>query len=159
MRSFIAPELRDRIDFHLTRYRESHDGADKVWITIDGQRVFTCKHYQREWAENGLYRRGLERDKVHSVLRRTEIQGPGEFGDAARAYLDMSVAEALKSSDPIVRAFAIVDRRVGKRTLAKLDLSDCDHALVNAFYDLRRAPRTSNKSLDRSHGKRLSHHP
>jgi hypothetical protein len=158
MKALIAPELRDRIDFHLTSYRESHDGADKVWITIDGQRVFSCKHYQREWAEDALYQRGLQADKVHSVLRRTEIQGPGDFGDAARAYLDMSVAEALKSSDPIVRAFAIVDRRVGKRTLAKLDLSDCDHALVNALYGLRFSTLTSNKSLHRSRGKRLSHH-
>jgi hypothetical protein len=132
-RSRVARSYR----FHLTSYRESHDGADKVWITIDGERVFSCKHYQRERAENALYQRGLKRDEVSSVLRRTEIQGPRDFGDAMRAYLDMPVDEALKSSDPIVRAFAIVDRRVGKRTFANLDLSDSDHALVNAFYALR----------------------
>jgi hypothetical protein len=135
----MAPELRDRIDFHLTSYRESHDGADKVWITIDGKRVFSCKHYKREWVETALFQRGLKRDEVRSVLGRTEIQGPRDFGDAMRAYLDMPVNEALKSSDPIVRAFALLDRRVGKRTFAKLDLSDCDHALVNAFYALRAA--------------------
>ncbi|HYW71117.1 MAG TPA: hypothetical protein VE961_08790 [Pyrinomonadaceae bacterium] len=140
IKSLIAPEVRDRIDFHLTSYRESHDGADKVWITIDGARIFTCKHYQREWAEDGLFQRGFQREEVASILRRTEIQGPRDFGVATRAYLDMPIVEALKSSDPIVRAFAIVDRRVGKRTLAKLDLSDCEHTLVSAFYDLRCGP-------------------
>ena len=137
IKSLIAPELRDRIDFHLTGYRKSHDGADKVWITIDGKRVFSCKHYQREWAETALYQLGLKRDEVKSVLAQTEIQGPRDFGDAMRDYLNMPVNEALKSSDPIVRAFAMVDRRVGKRTFAKLDLSNCDHGLVNAFYALR----------------------
>ncbi len=51
VKDFICPELKDRIDFHLTSYRGSHDGADKVWITVDGQRVFGCKHYPYERAE------------------------------------------------------------------------------------------------------------
>jgi hypothetical protein len=75
IKSFIAPELRDRIDFHLTSYRKSHDGADKVWITIDGERVFTCKHYQREWAETALYQRGLERDEINSYCGALKSKG------------------------------------------------------------------------------------
>jgi hypothetical protein len=138
IKALIAPELRDRIDFHLTSYRASHDGADKVWITIDGARVFDCKHYPYEWASDAAYADGLRGNQVKSALANVGIHGPKDFGNAMRAYLDLPVDEALASSDPIVRAFAIVDRRVGKRTLAKLDLSDCDHALVNAFYDLRR---------------------
>ena len=54
-----------------------------------------------------------------------------------RSYLDMPVRAALESPDPIVQAFAPVDRRLGKRALAKLDLSDCQHALVKTFYELR----------------------
>ena len=137
VKSLICPELRDRIDFHLTSYRESHDGADKVWITVDGVRVFSCKHYRHEWASIAASRSGLEGDEVKSALRAVEIHSPGDFGDAMRSYLDMPVADALKSPDPIVRAFAIIDRRVGKRTLATLDLSEYQHTLVKTFYDLR----------------------
>ena len=133
----ICPELRDRIDFHLTSYRASHDGADKVWITIDGRRVFSCKHYPYEWAEAAAHQSGLHGDEIKSALREVEIHGPRDFGDAMRSYLATPVNAALKSPDPIVRAFAIVDRRVGKRTLATLDLSDCQHSLVKAFYELR----------------------
>ncbi|SRR6266567_4242924 len=139
VKDLMAPELRDRIDFHLTSYRASHDGADKVWITIDGKRVFDCKHYAYEWASGAAYNSGVQGDPVKSVLRDVGIHGPKDFGNAMRNYLGMSVDEALKSSDPLVQAFAIVDRRLGKRSLAKLDLSDCKHTLVNAFYELRRA--------------------
>jgi hypothetical protein len=139
IKSLIAPELRDRIDFHLTSYRESHDGADKVWITVDDKRVFDCKHYSRERASDAANASGIRGDQIESALRDAGVHGPKDFGSAMRAYLDMPVNEALDSSDPLVRAFAIVDRRVGKRTLANLDLSDCDHTLVNAFYKLRRS--------------------
>ena len=53
------------------------------------------------------------------------------------AYLDLPIREALRSSDPLVRAFAIVDRRVGRRILEKLEISDSEHTLVKAFYALR----------------------
>ena len=137
VKGLICPELRDRIDFHLTSYRESHDGADKVWITVDGGRVFSCKHYPREWAEAEAYYGGLRGEQVKDFLKAQEIHGPDDFGNAMRAYLDMPIGEALKSSDPLVKAFALVDRRVGKRTLEGLEISDTEHTLVKAFYDLR----------------------
>ncbi|HEX6186459.1 MAG TPA: hypothetical protein VFZ40_00150 [Pyrinomonadaceae bacterium] len=137
IKSLIAPELRERVDFHLTSYRESHDGADKVWIEVDGARIFDCKYYLSERATAYAYFDGLRGDEIKSTLADANIHSPQDFGSAMRAYLDMPVDEALKSSDPIVRAFAIVDRRVGKRTLAKLNLSSSDHSLIKAFYDLR----------------------
>jgi hypothetical protein len=139
IRDFICPELRGRIDFHLTSYRKSHDGADKVWITVDGQRVFSCKHYPCEWAETDAYYDGLRGEQVKELLRKNEIHGPKDFGDAMRNYLEMSISEALKSSDPLVKAFALVDRRLGRRTLEKLEITDSDHTLVKAFYALRLA--------------------
>jgi hypothetical protein len=143
VKGLICPELRDRIDIHLTSYRESHDGADKVWTTVDGQRVFSCKHYHREWAEAEAYYGSLRGEQVTDFLKSREIHGPGDFGNAMRSCLDMPVGEALKSSDPLVKAFALVDRRVGKRAIAKLEISAAEHTLVRAFYELRRgAPRT-----------------
>ena len=43
-----------------------------------------------------------------------------EFSDALEAYRRQPIAESLASENPIQRMFAIVDRRVGKRTLQKL---------------------------------------
>ncbi|HEX8128340.1 MAG TPA: hypothetical protein VF527_04500 [Pyrinomonadaceae bacterium] len=138
VKEFICPELSDRIDFYVTSYRESHDEADKVWITVDGRRVFCCKHYPHHRAEVYAYHCGLTGESVKSVLREVEIFHPKDFGDAMRAYLDMPVRDALKSPDPFVKAFALVDRRVGRRTFAKLRLSESEHELVKTFYELRR---------------------
>lgn len=139
VKDFICPELRDRIDFHLTSYRESHDGADKVWITIDGKRAFSCTHYPYERVEAAACRNGLHGDQVKELLRGKETHRPKDFGDAMRSYLDMPITKAVKSSDPLVKAFALVDRRLGKRTLAKLEMSDSEHTLVKVFYELRLA--------------------
>jgi hypothetical protein len=139
IKNLICPELKDRIDFHLTSYRESHDGADKVWITIDGQRVFSCKHYPHEWARQDAFYAGLRGEQIESLLREKEIHSPNDFGNAMRHYLDLPIGDALKSANPLIKAFAIVDRRAGKRALEKLEISDLEHSLVKAFYKLRRA--------------------
>lgn len=139
VKDFICPALRDRIDFHLTSYRESHDGADKVWITVDGKKIFDCKHYPHEWAEADAHSSGLRGEQVKSLLVEKEIHSPRNFGDAMRIYIDSPILDALQSIDPLVKAFAIVDRRVGKRMIDKLEISDSEHSLVKAFYELRRA--------------------
>ena len=137
IKDFICPELKDRIDFFVTSYRESHDGADKVWITVDGEKVFECKHYPYEWAEADAYYSGLRKNEVKTLLREKEIHSPRNFGEAMRVYLELPIEEALKSSDPLVKALAVIDRRIGKRTLAKLELSDSEHSLIQMFYELR----------------------
>jgi hypothetical protein len=92
-----------------------------------------------EWAEAKAYYGGLRGEQVKSLLREKEIHGPKDFGDAMRAYLDMPIGEALKSTDPLIKAFAFVDRRVGKKKLEILEISDSEHTLVKAFYALRLA--------------------
>jgi hypothetical protein len=47
------------------------------------------------------------------------------------------VAESLQSTNPVMRAFAMIDRRTGKRTLARMTLRPDEHPLVRAFYELR----------------------
>ncbi len=63
-----------------------------------------------------------------------------DFLAAATSFLQTPVAEALSSDNYIIRIFAIVDRRIGKRTLQKLRERGEDQNLpawVKQFYDLR----------------------
>lgn len=133
----IRPDLAGRIDFYVTSYRKSHDGADKVWITIDRERVFSCDHYPNEWAERQAYYDGLDGIELKEELIGKELHSPGDFGDSMREYLDLPIEKAAASTDPLIRAFAITDRRLGKRALRKMEVSDTEHTLVKAFYRLR----------------------
>ena len=58
-----------------------------------------------------------------------------EFAQALEAYRNQPIAESLASENPIQRMFAIVDRRVGKRTLQKLAASVQEQPeWLRAFY-------------------------
>jgi hypothetical protein len=149
-KSFIVPSLRKRIDFHVTSYRRSHDEAEKAWVTLDGEQVFTASWYRHQYAGAKRTTSGtLARDGQGRPIRdpampvraiepeELELHQPQQFGDALRLYLDIPVADALKSRDPFIRAMAMIDRRVGGDRLRKHKPRTGDHSLVRLFYDLR----------------------
>jgi hypothetical protein len=79
--------------------------------------VFSASWYEHQWGRNE--------------------SRPQDFGDSLRTYLDLPVEDALKHSDALIRALAMVDRRVGKRRIEELkDRTDSD-PLVDTFYKLR----------------------
>lgn len=62
----------------------------------------------------------------------------GDFIDAINRYLKTDVASALNSDNYILRVFAYMDRRVGKRTLIKIkDEVEALPEWVKQFYRLR----------------------
>jgi hypothetical protein len=137
-RAFICDELQNRLDFHVTSYRESHDGAGEIWITLDGKKLVDYGHYRFEFAEREGYYNGLAGEELEQWLTNKEISSPKFVGSAMRDYLDMTVDEALASSNPFRRAFAVIDRRLGKRTLENLEVDAAEHSLIKTFYELRR---------------------
>lgn len=72
-----------------------------------------------------------------SVHQTDEIHPPQQLGDAMREYLDLPVRVALHSPNPFLRALAIIDRRVGRRTLEALKIGEREHSVVKRFYALR----------------------
>ncbi len=61
-----------------------------------------------------------------------------EYCEALKTYRDQPIAESLASPNPIVRLFAIVDRRVGKRTRQKLaDTVENQPEWLRQFYRAR----------------------
>ena len=148
VKDLICPELHGVIDFHVTQYRKAHSWISEAWVTVNGERIFDCgsRTYARELAYEFLASKASRNAELVEILKRREIHEPQQMGEAMRAYLDMSVAEALKSDNPFIKALAIVDRRVGKRTIEKLNIDDSEHSLVRAFYELRCA-KTNIKQI------------
>ncbi len=61
-----------------------------------------------------------------------------QFTDAVERFLNSNIKESLVSENPLVRLLAIVDRRVGKRTLEKLkDTVSQQPEWLQYFYRLR----------------------
>ena len=148
VKAFTCPELKDRIDFHVTQDRKAHSWISESWVTVNGERIFDCgsRTYAREAAYEFLSHEESSSDvevedgnwSIQDALKRREIHEPQHMGEAMRAYLDLPIDQALGSDNPFIKALAMVDRRVGKRTIAKLEVDKLEHSLVKAFYELRR---------------------
>ncbi len=67
----------------------------------------------------------------------TEIHDPSGITSSIRTYFDLDPQIALTSADPILKALAMIDRRIGRRTLKSIKLNENEHSLVKTFYALR----------------------
>lgn len=60
------------------------------------------------------------------------------FSDVANRFLTMSIEESLESNDILLNVLSLVDRRVGKKRLLKMDEEmRLKHPIVRYFYELR----------------------
>ena len=158
------PELRRRVDFHLTRYREAHDQVSRAWITIDGEQILDASFYvwMREYdaavtearrlypeeeppylAMHIGYQIHTRTERATELLASRAVHEPSHLYRALREYPSMTVSDAIASPNPLIRALAMLDRRVGQRTLAKIKPSSDDHPLVRRFYELRVSTKVS----------------
>jgi hypothetical protein len=149
----IVTELRDRIDVHTTRYRDSHDEVSEAWITVDKKKVCTAGYYrwmneapsEFDGTEDGWIATGTHADFTSAIssnplvlrLQQLEIHHNSHLTGSLFNYLNTSVEASLISTNPFYKAFAIVDRRIGKRRVNLLEVADDEHSLVRLFYALR----------------------
>ncbi len=115
----LAPSLQGRVDYHLARYHQVHNSYGHAAILVDGQAAVTFS-----WVE--MYEQEMYNyDEAH--LPRWENDATFsdyEFIDALTTYRHLSIADALVHEDFIIRVFALLDRRTGKRTLQRLVKED-----------------------------------
>jgi len=77
-------------------------------------------------------------DIAHKKVEEQDIFSQYDFLEAVERFLNSPIEESLKSDNSIVKALALIDRRVGKRTLNMLKESIKDESeFVRYFYRLR----------------------
>lgn len=144
---YLCPALRGRVRYFATTYRESHDReAGRAAILVDGTEVlkgdcftYFCALSQRvrELDEQGLGWREVSRQAKQSVLE-DGLFDPRDFYAAFQEFDNQSIEASLSSEHPIVRIFALLDRRLGKRRLAALEETmEKELDWVRPFYLLR----------------------
>lgn len=55
------------------------------------------------------------------MLKQEGIYGQYDFFDALESYFNTPISESLASKNHIIQNLSLVDRRVGKRTLVKME--------------------------------------
>ena len=128
----LANSLQGRIRYGCTTYA-GMDDCCIFEICIDGVQVkrFSWETVNTFFIENG-YKQNPHpcgnREywaEFWSLLaqypldKRTEYTD-GEFCEALEVYRNNDIQDSINSVNPLVRMFAVLDRRIGKRTLAKI---------------------------------------
>ena len=135
----LAESLCGRVRYGCTTY-VGMDGCRIFEICIDGKQIkrFSWETVNSYFIDNGYTSNnnpsGIGEyweefwpllDK-HPITDRTEYTDE-EFCDALEKYRNQDIQESIYSNNPLIRMFAILDRRVGKRTLAKLKNESVNH--------------------------------
>lgn len=157
----ICDSLKGRVKYFLTHYHKAPDNYGRVAIRVDGREVLHGNPYSfyikysglerelkdafdippREW--NG--KEMLHEDENRAIEAAVEDMAIEEgvfeiyhITDAIREYRNQQIQKSLASENPLVRMFAVMDRRVGKRTLKKLASQVKDQPeWLQFFYKLR----------------------
>lgn len=128
----LSPSLHGRVRYGCTEYA-GMDGCHIFEVFVDGKPVkrFSWETVNTYFIENGYkpesactgvsgYWDGftVALEKIPPG-KRTEYTD-GEFCEALKAYRSQPIAESMDCDNPIVRMFAVLDRRVGRRALERL---------------------------------------
>jgi hypothetical protein len=149
----FAPSIASRVALHTAHYRHAHDGDGRAWIEVDRQEVATMCYFQAGHARldlseqlrvaNNPTNRGPAgtplwlHEEAIAITRRAGVLSQEDFYALLHDYLRTSVTESLRSDNPITRALAVIDARVGKRRLRQLAAHLDEHPLVRMFLALR----------------------
>ena len=146
---YLCPALRGRIQYFAASYRESHDQTGRAAIRLDGVEVLRSNYYAYDHKYWNRYQ-ALRREGVGEVdpkaLFRLAHEGTlddgcfdnGFFYEAVHEFDNQRIEKSLVSKNPLVRIFALLDRRLGKRRLLPLEKSmEQELDWVRAFYVIR----------------------
>lgn len=159
---YICESLKGRVQYFITHYRRAHDDYGRIAIRVDGKEVlrgnpfnYYVKGYvykervlkeemgvpSRKWTgKETLYNEENEEveDIVNEMMNNDGFFEIYHITDAIREYKNLDIKESINSPNPMVRMFAIMDRRMGKRTLINI-ISEVDNQpqWLQFFYKLR----------------------
>ena len=141
--------LKGRVQYFTTRYRKAHDDGGRVCVLVDDKEIINMP-FATEYLIYAEVHRRIESEpnceksisehynELEKEFSEKGIFEPWDFGSALDEYLSSSIQDSLNSENRLVQMFAIMDRRVGKRTLEKIRLRITDSPeWLRFFYELR----------------------
>ena len=140
---YLAQSLRGRVRYFCTTYKKSHDREGRAAILVDGKEVLQGNYYNFYLKSHPrLYEAPYWPWQQFLVVDALTV-GLGMFDqhtfyNAFREFDNQSIEESLQSGNLLVRIFAVLDRRVGKRRLeAMWETLNREESVLRDFYCLR----------------------
>lgn len=157
----LCEVLKGRVRYFLTKYNSAHDESGRFAVLVDDVEVIRGNqflYYQKYLPmenqlkkERGIPRRqwnghDFDNEEENNIIEKEIESLMLEYGEinvwhftrAIEDYLNSSINDSLYSENPFVRMFAILDRRVGKRTLKELSsMIEKQPDWLKYFYMLR----------------------
>lgn len=154
LKSFTCESLRSRVDFQVINYRRAHDQLGRAVITVDKiekLNMCTITAEREEYYQARAIRQQLDnfdsedrvnilaiQEQAHQRLKEEAIYAQYDFFSALEMYFDMPIEDCVQSNDILLKILCLLDRRIGKRTLLKMnDTMTNEHPLVQDFFKLR----------------------
>lgn len=152
--SLVCESLHSRVDFQVINYRKAHDQLGRAVITVDKVEMLSMctitaerEEYYRErdiriqlddFSYDNVFNNRAIQEQAQEQLKAEGIYAQYDFFSALEEYFNSPIEVSLKSNDMLIKILCILDRRVGKRTLRKMEESISEEkSLVQDFYKLR----------------------
>lgn len=142
---YLAKSLQGHIQYYCTSYSKSPDHHGRAAIRLDGQELISgC--YWNNWSKAHLFPLDETYEKriteSYAYMDETALKlgvfSEKSFYRAFEEFDNQSIEKSLSSNNLIVRIFAILDRRVGKRRLIDIHRElNPDDEIFNMFYSIR----------------------
>ena len=144
MNDLLCDSLKDKISYFYTSYHEVHNAYGRATINYNKKEMVAfswVEMYAQEREVSQLYQEGkkvsygeLEKGKWIPECKLCDA----DFINSLTIYLKTDIAISLHSDNYLLRVFAYMDRRVGKRTLIKIK-DDVEKLpdWVKQFYQIR----------------------
>ncbi|MGL4694858.1 SF0329 family protein [Enterococcus larvae] len=140
-KEYLAESLRGHIHYYATSYSKSPDHNGRAAIRYDGKEIIKgC--YWNTWLNTKSFSRENDSVTAESAYMDDTVSlgafDQQSFYAAFAEFDNQSIETSLESNDPLVRIFAVLDRRVGKRKLKNMQDNILDEpAAFQAFYAIR----------------------
>lgn len=152
----ICYSLKGRIEFFQTNYRAIHEPETRFWITLDGEEIYNISklRWLIDWGKisedireinnctnykdpNQLEGHRKAYDQAEEILTKQGEFSDIEFENALIQYLSLPFEEAINSKNPIFKALAMIDKRLGKRRLQEILILKGENPLIKQLYKTR----------------------
>jgi len=144
----MASSVKEHLQLYYTHYGPGDSyHMVRAWITWDGEQIDmfsniqwwnTVRSLAAEISGDGEPREHYEYfDQAKDILEQRGHYSCEHFLEALEQYVLLSIDDALRSPDVLIRAWSMFDKRLGKRRLHAMRFEQLERRFEQRWYQLR----------------------